>query len=267
MTFLDWVVVGVLGYMAFRGFRKGLVGQVFDLLGSILAVAGAFYFFHPLGEYLAKLLHISRNLANVVGFILAAVVISLVCGHFARRWERMDKAEAVTITDQLAGAGFGIIKALVVLIFIFMIMVTLPWRFTREPVRRSFLAQDILRLTPAFFFLQEWALPADVPRLMVTPDGLQLRRFNYRELDGAVCIDCGGRVKYDGLQKKGIISYPHFTCAKCGRVSDGCQTFQGYHLIYNRCPYTEKDGTDCKVWANPRKAVPEKPCPVCGRSR
>lgn len=267
MTFLDWVVLGALGYMGFRGFRKGLVGQIFDLLGTILAVVGAFYFFDPLGGYVASLLHISRNLANVLGFILAAVLISVVCGFIARRWDKMEKSEAVTITDQLTGAGFGIIKALVFLIFIFMIMVSIPWNFTREPVRKSFLAQDVLRLTPAFYFLQEWSMPADVPRLMITPEGLQLRRFNYQELGGATCLACGGRVKYDGLQKKGIVSYPHFSCTRCGRVSDGCQTFEGYHLIYNRCPYEEKNDLECKVWANPDQAILKNRCSVCGRSR
>jgi len=144
-------------------------------------------------------------------------------------------------------------------------MVSLPWQATRRPVEDSFLAQDVLLLTPVFYYLQDRSLPANVPRLMISPEGLQLRRFNYQSLDGATCIFCGGKVRYDGLRRRGLISFPHFTCTRCGLVSDGCLTFQGYHLFYGRCPWQESEGLNCKVWPNPVDVHPKGRCPVCGR--
>jgi hypothetical protein len=142
------------------------------------------------------------------------------------------------------------------------LMVNIPLELTRKPVRESFLAKDILGLTPLFYFFQERSLPANVPRLMITPEGLQLRRFNYQELDGATCLACGGKVQFDGYKSKGVMSYPHFTCTQCGRTSDGCQTYEGYHLLYGKCP-KEVEEHNCELWPDPRSVKAKGTCPVC----
>lgn len=265
MTFLDWLIAGVLFVLAVWGYRKGIVSQVFDLLGSIFAVIGAFYFFERAGAVIAPILRISLNLANIVGFILVALVISVAFGFAGREWRKYTKSTAISWIDSWAGAVFGVFKGLVIMIFVFMVMVSTPWNVTHQPVENSFLAQDVLRLTPVFYYLQERSLPANVPRLMISPEGLQLRKFNYQSLDGATCIVCHGKVRYDGLKGRGIISFPHFTCTNCGRVSDGCLTFEGYHLLYGRCPYQDQKVLNCKVWPNPTDVHPKGICPVCRR--
>lgn len=265
MTVLDWVIAITLVVMAYRGYRRGFVGQIFELLGSIMAIVGAFYLFERVGNALRPWLRVSENLANVAGFILTAVVIALAFGYIGRQWNKMVKSSSLTFVDGLAGSAFGVFKILVIMIFILLLMVNIPWEVTRKPIRESFLAQDILRLTPFFYLLQERSLPANVPRLMMTPEGLQLRKFNYQELDGATCISCGGKVHYDGIKSQGVMSYPHFTCPQCGRVSDGCQTYEGYHKMYGRCPSTESPN-NCKVWPNPTGVVPKGLCPVCTKA-
>ncbi|HEX2954183.1 MAG TPA: CvpA family protein [Bacillota bacterium] len=266
MTLLDWIIAIALITLAFRGYRQGLVSQIFDLMGSIFAVIGAFYFFEKAGLFLSTLLHVSTNLANILGFILVAVVISVGFGYIGHQWRKYTKSSALSQVDGLTGAAFGVLKGIITMIFIFMVMIAFPWSTVQKPVRDSFLAQDVLQLTPLFYYLQERSLPANVPRLMISPEGLQLRRFNYKSLDGAQCIVCGGKVRFDGYRYRGVVSYPHFTCQRCGAVSDGCLTFEGYHQFYGRCPWQSESALECKVWPSPVGKEPKGVCPVCHRA-
>jgi len=62
---------------------------------------------------------------------------------------------------------------------------------------------------------------------------------------------------------------PKFRCARCGRTTDGCQSFQGMHAIYNECPVeiARRDiKLNCGVWTNRDWVYPLGPCPVDGRS-
>lgn len=266
MTLLDWIIAISLISLAFRGYRQGLVSQIFDLMGSIFAIIGAFYFFEKAGGFLSGFLHVSNNLANTLGFILVAIMISVGFGYIGHQWRKYTKSTALSQIDSLTGAAFGALKGLIIMVFIFLVMISVPWQVAQKPVRDSFLAQDVLKLTPFFYALQERSLPANVPRLMISPEGLQLRRFNYKSLDGAQCIACGGRVRFDGYQNRGVVSYPHFTCTRCHVESDGCLTYQGYHQFYRRCPWESESAIECKVWPTPVAKEPKGICPVCRRA-
>lgn len=99
--------------------------------------------------------------------------------------------------------------------------------------------------------------------------GAFVGRVNFRRYDRTTCIECGGRVRFDGYRRvKGTVIAPHFTCSSCGRVSCGCGSFEAFHALYRRCPYElSVRGTplDCGVWPSGRPVSPEVECPVCGR--
>ena len=183
--------------------------------------------------------------------------------------EKITDNSALSTLDGIAGALFGAFKVLIVWVLILLFLSSLPWEFIQTPLSQSTLARDVLKLAPTFYFLQERALPADVPRLYMTPEGLQLRKVKYEDLDGSTCIACGGEVRYLGPAKQGLFYFPLFECTLCGRKSDGCQTFEGFHLFYGRCPWdarTFPQGTKCEIWHAEPPVYPGTICPVCGRS-
>ena len=94
-------------------------------------------------------------------------------------------------------------------------------------------------------------------------------RVNYLKLDGSMCIECRTAVKFQGYRMKVGVSFsPRFECPTCGRTSDGCQTFEGFHRMYGLCPIQIARGRiaiDCGVWPNDRPVQPKGRCPVCGR--
>jgi hypothetical protein len=114
-------------------------------------------------------------------------------------------------------------------------------------------------------------LPTDYrDELQGINQGLQFLRLNASSLDGAMCIHCRSRVEFEGYHfSRGTLMSPRYRCPQCGRTSDGCQTFEGFHTIYGGCPVPlAEEGLkfDCGVWTNGWWTVPHGPCPVCGKA-
>lgn len=268
LNVMDWAIVLSLLFFIFRGFRSGFVQQLFGLFGTILALVLAFHYYDDLGKALADWLRVSENLGNILGFILLAVGVSAIMGFLGARWKEYTGTSSLSVIDGIAGALFGAVKILLVWVIILLIISSVQWEVLQKPFYESELAEDVLKLVPFFYFLQDQALPANVPRLFITPEGVQLRRLKYEDLDYSTCISCGGVVRFEGMAKKGLFYFPLFRCTSCGRTSDGCQTYEGYHHYYRRCPWDGKTplaGTNCPVWPNPSPAFPTIPCPYCGK--
>ena len=269
MGWLDLAVLIVLAFYAFTGYRRGLVGQLFGLAGIIIALVMAFTFFGQVGSILNAVLPIGSELCNILGFVLIVAAVNGLFALIASRWRAATKSTTLSLIDSVAGAVFGGVKALLTMVVIVVILVSLPIPALRQTIEDAPVASRILQTAPLFYLLQERSLPPNVPRLLITSQGVQLKRINFADLDGAMCISCRHKVKYDGFRRKGLISYPHFTCTnpKCGLASDCCLTFQGYHRIYGQCPLRKADRGEiigCAVWPNPAIVTPKGPCPVCG---
>jgi hypothetical protein len=79
------------------------------------------------------------------------------------------------------------------------------------------------------------------------------------------CAACGGRVQFLGFGNQPQPRVPLFRCAACGRRSDGCQTFEGHHLIYGGCLFDENVSSRCGYWHGDW-VRPRGVCPICHAS-
>jgi len=270
LTWVDWVIAGIFGYFILKGFRKGFVQQLFELIGSIVSLILAFHYYKSVGAALAPKLSFSTPLANIIAFIFIVVVISGLVSFFGKRWHHSRKSESIAVVDGGLGAVFGGCKAGLIIMVTLMILLALPWEFIHTPIETSEFANDLLRLAPIFYQVQDAALPSDFPRMIISAEGIRWRSIDDKRLISATCFACGQKTEYKGIVKKGALYYPQTVCPRCGRVSDGCLTFEGYHMIHNQCPY-EKLGslgtTDCKIWPNVKPATVKGKCTVCGRTQ
>lgn len=178
MTWVDWVIVSIFVIFIFKGFRKGLVQQLFDLLGSVVALILAFNFYRQVGAIIGSRLHFSEPFSNTIGFILIIVVLGGLVSFMGKRWHASRRNEPIAVVDGGLGAVFGGAKAALLIMLILLIILALPWEFLHQPIEVSEFAGDLLRLAPFFYLLQERALPAEIPRMILSPDGLHWRKFD-----------------------------------------------------------------------------------------
>lgn len=268
MSIVDWLIIGVLGFLTFRGFKRGFVSQIMDVLGAVIALIAAFRWFEPAGRAISGAIGASTTLGNILGFILIAVAVSGGISFLGARWRGTTLSSPVSLVDNLGGALLGAVKGVLIAGFVLVTLGAIPFSPLQGAINDSGLAGDISRTAPVFYGLFERTLPASVPRLLITPEGLQLRRARVADLDGATCLSCRGKVRFEGFFAHGLLYVPRVTCTRCGRTSDGCQTFEGYHQIYGRCALEKaEEGTalDCQSWPNNRPVMVKGACPVCGK--
>jgi len=89
---------------------------------------------------------------------------------------------------------------------------------------------------------------------------------HFRTRDGWTCTACGGPVAFMGFGHQPQPQRPLFECASCGRRSEGCQTFEGHHLLYGSCALDNAAPMRCGHWRC-TWAPPRGKCPICGATR
>lgn len=268
VVLVDLLVLIVLVLAIYAEAGRGL----FLALSDVVRVAAALIL--GLAAYTLVQLVGHNYPASLVAFVLVALVVILLVPT-AIRSAALDPAWAKTVLARIgaglvgAGLGLAICAAFVPVL-------------SRTPeiglaIARSRLGSRFLDAAPWVYYAAD-QLNLDLPMLNLSPvrfedEGTPARprlvqRVNYSRLDGSTCIACGGRVRFAGYQRRfGFSVSPLFVCEECERTSDGCQTFEGFHLMYGRCPrrVAGKQGAiDCGVWPNGIGVVPRGPCLVCG---
>ena len=74
---IDIVIIIIVGLALFKGFRRGLIREVFSIVGAVLAVALAYHFYHELSLYLIQVYPLEPLYAQAIAFIAILVGICL----------------------------------------------------------------------------------------------------------------------------------------------------------------------------------------------
>ncbi|HDQ99106.1 MAG TPA: CvpA family protein [candidate division WOR-3 bacterium] len=266
MNVIDLFLGLVILLAAYAEYSRGLVLALADVLRSGAALVTAL-----VGYTLAARLSGSVAAGFIVGIGLALVVLVVSAVALKRYGEGPEWSRGKP--GRLAGGAVGIPLGLVLGFVLLPIAARLP------PVARaaeeSFFGRGMLDRLPALYEAAD-AFNLQLPQFEAEAGKFEeehraghagmAERLNYRRLDRSTCIECGSPVSFRGYRRTGGTRVsPLFVCPDCGRQSDGCQTFEGFHLMYGRCPYELGDRAelDCGVWSNRRPVRPRRACPVC----
>ena len=270
MSFLiDLLILLLIGAGIFAEVRRGLFFALSDIVriaGGVAAGFAAYSLFH-------RLFH-----SYIAGFVALAVaalaVVTLV--PVALRLLKLDPAWGKTGWGRAAAGIVGLAIGLLIAAVFVPVIGRGGWG--REAVPRSVLARPFLQTAPALYYIAD-ALNLDFPMLNVrairfedegqAEQAALVERINYSRLNGSTCIECRAAVKFAGYHRRFEVAVsPKFVCPVCDRTSDGCQTFEGFHKMYGRCPVDVSEALgpiDCGVWPNDRPVYPNGVCPLDGK--
>jgi hypothetical protein len=267
---IDAAILLVVGLGVFAEVRRGL----FLALSDIVRIVAALLLGMP--GYSVAFRSTQSYTAGFVAFGVVAIVVVMLVPFVLYRL-RLDPEWGRTVAGRIgAGAiGFGIG------FFICASFVPVLGRSPRlrDAVAASPLSQPFLEMMPLAYYAAD-ALNLDLPILNARAvrfedEGAAARavlveRINYSRLAGSTCIECGAEVGFAGYRRRfGTAVSPLLVCSACGRRSDGCQTFEGFHRMYHRCPAdvaAELGPIDCGVWPNDRPVYPRGVCPIDGKT-
>ncbi len=106
MNILDLLIAIPLGYLIFKGYKKGLVYELASLagiiVGSLLAVR--------LANWFSALIGLDGEYAFLIAFFIIFVAVVVLSLFAAKLVERFVKLMHVGVLNNLAGALFGLLK-------------------------------------------------------------------------------------------------------------------------------------------------------------
>ncbi|MCM8814484.1 MAG: CvpA family protein [Candidatus Omnitrophica bacterium] len=261
-----FVLGGILG-----GAGRGFLGTLIDIFGIAFGIfIGSFVY--PAPVKLFKKFGITGTPVELIFFILSSIIFCLVIILFLEAIRR--KVEIKPVIDRIFGGVLGTVNGFVGAASILVIMTSSVQM--GEEINQTkfapFVRQGLLR-----FYEQIERHNITLPKMIILPvayrdefgqDVMKARliKMNFTKFEGYTCINCGGKVMFNGyVAKYGAGIVPKFVCEKCGRISDGCQTYEGYHKLYNACPVElarQDVKFDCGTWRNRTWVTPTGPCPI-----
>jgi len=271
---VDVFIILVLGLNIYYGATRGLLRGIGDLVALFAALGVGSLVYPAPSAVLRVMLGLPPVARDMISFIGSAVAIAIGVGYlFAHFAERRKLARAA---DRVGGGAAGAAVGAILVSLLLLLSGTITG--TTRPIDRSALAAPLLEIVPTMHLAMD-RIGLPIPKLVMLPPryelelghmryGPQFMRLDFAHIEGATCIKCRGPLEFLGYKRvRGSRLAPKFVCRRCGRTSDGCQSFQGMHAIYNECPVVvARHGIklNCGIWTNPDWVYPRGRCPVDG---
>ncbi len=162
---VDVIVIVAAVVSVLRGFYRGFIREVFGLVGALLAVIVAYEGYQNLSILFLENYALSIWQAQLLAFGLLCLGIILLAALFGFIWSRIIKLTPFALLDHLAGALFGGIKVMVVLVAVVALVVSLNAPPAHEVMEESRAAQKALLVLPLMYqwleavWPQTWSRP------------------------------------------------------------------------------------------------------------
>ena len=127
MSELDWIFLIVLLVSLALGAWRGFVYEVMSVLSWLLAFFLAQWLGTDVGQYL-PMGGVSDVLRFAAGFVLVFVVVALAGGWLVWLLTKLVKKSGLQRVDRVLGAGFGVLRGLILLLAAAVVMEMTPMK-------------------------------------------------------------------------------------------------------------------------------------------
>lgn len=283
MTQLNWLDLAIVFFALLSccaGIHAGMIRSGFNVAGVISGLIMAARYYSHGGNLLTSHIGIPPGWADLISLTFIFLIVSFIVASLGNLAAGLTRYRPVKVADRIGGAAAGIGIGAVIIGAFLIVLTTFPLNGSiHGHLESSLLAPRLIENSATLYEKIEARVPFQIPKLAFHPEELagfnqpdasraNFKLIDFSSLDGATCFVCGEEVSFLGYRRNryGTIS-PKFICTGCGRTSDGCQTYEGHHLLYDRCPVVlGRQGYrfDCGIWSNGNYHRPTGKCPVCG---
>ncbi|MDH5597629.1 MAG: CvpA family protein [Cyclobacteriaceae bacterium] len=110
MASIDIVLIIILAWGAYHGYKKGLLMEIFALFALIIGIIGGFKLLHAGMDFLDQHVSINGNLLPYVAFILIFILIVIGVNLLGRAIKKILDMTLLGSVDNLFGALIGALK-------------------------------------------------------------------------------------------------------------------------------------------------------------
>lgn len=122
MGMIDVFLVVPLLWGAYKGFKKGLIVEVFSLVALVLGIIAAVYFPQFAQKSITTTFQLETGIIPILAFITTFLTVVVIVSLLGKMIEKMIDVLSLSFFNKLGGLAFGIIKTaliLSVLLFLF----------------------------------------------------------------------------------------------------------------------------------------------------
>jgi membrane protein required for colicin V production len=141
---IDFVLGLALAAMLVRGWMRGMVRELFDLVGLVLGIWIAFRLSVPFGEFLSASFNLEPEVGRIGGGVILFLLLGMLLSVAAHYLTKLMNLPGLSLINRAGGAavaiGWGILLVLVMLSVLTVFPVPDTWR---AQIRGSSVAQAI----------------------------------------------------------------------------------------------------------------------------
>lgn len=100
---LDIIAALIITYGFYRGFSKGLIDTVVDVMSILIGLVCAFAFSPMLITFLQEKINLNGGIEFIVGFLIVFFAVMLALRFIADKMEALLKATKINFINQIAG--------------------------------------------------------------------------------------------------------------------------------------------------------------------
>lgn len=115
MSFLDIIFIIPIIWLAYVGFKKGLIIELSTLLALVLGVFVSLYFSDITAEFLKETFALKTKYLKLISFIITFLLVVIAVNLIGKLIEKFVNMVALSFLNKSAGGVFGVIKAVVIL--------------------------------------------------------------------------------------------------------------------------------------------------------
>ncbi len=115
MGILDIIFIIPTVWLAYVGFKKGLIIELSTLLALILGIYVSLYFSDVTAEFLKETFDVKTKYLSLISFIITFVLVVVAVNLIGKLIEKFVDLVAFSFLNKSAGGAFGVLKAIVIL--------------------------------------------------------------------------------------------------------------------------------------------------------
>lgn len=143
MNWLDVLLLAVFGFSILNGVLRGFFSLSIGLGATVLSILLASWFYGLPAAYIAPYVK-QQTFANLQGFLLILAVVQIAGFLLVQILVRITKTAGLGWLDRLLGAGFGLVRGLLISIVLVMVLTAFPLSPATTSVSRSFVAPYVM---------------------------------------------------------------------------------------------------------------------------
>jgi len=148
ITVLDLILGSIFLYFFIRGFKKGFIKQTSTILGIIIALIGAIRYYDQFRIFLADFIDASLPLLQFISFAVIFIILNLVIHILGLIIKNIVDIIFLEPVDRILGGLLGVVKGGLICYLFVLILDQIPYTQVVDIVDSSYLAANLLKLTP-----------------------------------------------------------------------------------------------------------------------